>query len=89
MIEVKATRSFEAAIGRFTRGRVYLVHPGNPVVPALIAGGYLVPTQEVSDDRMDSGGPGPGAFADLDSGVEGSAQAPQGGAGIDDGEGEV
>lgn len=51
-IEVKVSRSFDHALGRFTRGRKYQVDPDNPMVKGLIEGGYFVIT-EVSDDPVD------------------------------------
>lgn len=78
MIEVKATRSFSHAPGWFVQGHKYQVDPDDPLVKGLMAGGYLVSTQEVDDDRMDSRGTGPGAGIDLDPGMAGGPQAPQG-----------
>jgi hypothetical protein len=86
-IELKASRSFEHVIGRFTRGRFYRLDPDDVLVIGLVAGGYLVPT-EVGDDQVDSAGTNVVPAGSVDSNVSGRAQT-QTGTAVNDGAGQT
>ena len=54
MIEVRANLSFSSSLGFLLAGAHYQVNPRLQAVQALIAGGYLTPTDEgEGNDAMD------------------------------------
>ena len=87
-VEVKATRSFEHVLGRFTRGRTYRVDLNHKLVPGLIDEGYFIPTEVLGDGAVDTSGID--AFLGSGVGVGVDRPAPgQGSEGLTDGQGET